>query len=73
MGPFRHASRVLLTPSGPLRLFAGMALYLTLPWWVLAVLLLVVFMQVWRARNEARVLEAKFGDAYREYRRKTWF
>ena len=54
-------------------LFAGMALYLTLPWWVLLVLLLVVFMQVWRARNEARVLEAKFGDAYREYRRKTWF
>jgi len=54
-------------------LFAGMALYLTLPWWVLPVMLLVVFMQVWRARNEARVLEAKFGDAYRHYRAKTWF
>jgi protein-S-isoprenylcysteine O-methyltransferase Ste14 len=54
-------------------LFAGMALYLTLPWWVPFVILLIIFMQVLRARNEARVLEAKFGDAYREYRRKTWF
>jgi protein-S-isoprenylcysteine O-methyltransferase Ste14 len=26
-----------------------------------------------RARREARVLEGAFGDAYREYRRKTWF
>jgi len=54
-------------------LFAGMALFLTLPWWVFFVILLIIFMQVLRARNEARVLEAKFGDAYREYRRKTWF
>jgi protein-S-isoprenylcysteine O-methyltransferase Ste14 len=30
-------------------------------------------MQIWRARREAQVLEAAFGDAYREYRRKTWF
>jgi protein-S-isoprenylcysteine O-methyltransferase Ste14 len=29
--------------------------------------------QTIRARREARVLEAAFGDAYREYRRKTWF
>ncbi len=54
-------------------LFVGMAFYLTLPWWVLLVLLLIIFMQVLRARNEARVLEAKFGDAYRQYRSKTWF
>jgi protein-S-isoprenylcysteine O-methyltransferase Ste14 len=26
-----------------------------------------------RARHEARVLEAAFADAYREYRRNTWF
>ena len=26
-----------------------------------------------RARREARVLEAAFGDAYRKYRSKTWF
>lgn len=30
-------------------------------------------MQIFRARKEARVLEEKFGDAYREYRSKTWF
>jgi protein-S-isoprenylcysteine O-methyltransferase Ste14 len=35
--------------------------------------LAIVVMQIIRARREARVLEAAFGDAYREYRRKTWF
>ena len=39
--------------------------------WV--VLVAVVIGQTARARREARVLEAAFGDAYREYRRKTWF
>jgi protein-S-isoprenylcysteine O-methyltransferase Ste14 len=39
--------------------------------WLL--LLIVVPMQIWRARNEARVLEETFGDEYREYRRKVWF
>ena len=39
--------------------------------WVILVVLVIV--QVIRARREARVLEAAFGDAYREYRRKTWF
>lgn len=33
----------------------------------------VVVGQIIRARREARVLEAAFGDEYREYRRKTWF
>lgn len=37
------------------------------------VLVVVVIGQTLRARREARVLEAAFGDAYREYRRKTWF
>lgn len=35
--------------------------------------LFVIAMQIIRARREARVLEAAFGDAYRDYRRKTWF
>jgi protein-S-isoprenylcysteine O-methyltransferase Ste14 len=39
--------------------------------WIL--LIAVVIGQSLRARREARVLEAAFGDAYREYRRKTWF
>ena len=33
----------------------------------------LVPLQVIRARREARALEAKFGDAYREYRQGTWF
>jgi protein-S-isoprenylcysteine O-methyltransferase Ste14 len=36
-------------------------------------LLAIIAMQTLRARREAQVLEAAFGDAYREYRRKTWF
>ena len=54
-------------------LFAGMALYLTLSRWLLLLMLQIIFMQVLRARNEARVLEAKSPDAYRHYRSKTWF
>jgi protein-S-isoprenylcysteine O-methyltransferase Ste14 len=38
--------------------------------WIVFVIVFVV--QIVRARNEARVLEAAFGDEYREYRRKTW-
>jgi protein-S-isoprenylcysteine O-methyltransferase Ste14 len=33
----------------------------------------LVVMQIVRARKEAQVLEAKFGNEYREYRRSTWF
>ncbi|MGB9402371.1 MAG: methyltransferase [Candidatus Acidiferrales bacterium] len=33
----------------------------------------IIPMQIVRARREAAALEAKFGDAYREYRRKVWF
>lgn len=37
------------------------------------IFLIVIPMQIVRVREERRVLEAKFGDAYREYRKKTWF
>ena len=40
---------------------------------LLVILLLLIPVQVMRARREASVLEAKFGDAYREYRKRTWF
>lgn len=33
----------------------------------------LIAMQITRSRKESRALEAKFGDAYREYRKKTWF
>ncbi len=39
----------------------------------LAVLLVLIPMQMVRARREAAVLEGKFRDAYREYRKRTWF
>jgi protein-S-isoprenylcysteine O-methyltransferase Ste14 len=40
---------------------------------LLTVLLVLIPVQIIRARREAAVLEAKFGDAYREYRKRTWF
>ena len=38
-----------------------------------AALVVLIVMQTIRARREAKVLESAFGDAYREYRRRTWF
>ena len=53
-------------------MLAGFVLVLHRPvLWL--VLLALIVMQTLRARREAHVLEAAFGDAYREYRRKTWF
>jgi protein-S-isoprenylcysteine O-methyltransferase Ste14 len=53
-------------------LFAGFVLIMHRPvLWLLV--LAIIILQTVRARREARVLEAAFGDAYREYRRKTWF
>ncbi len=41
--------------------------WLVAPWFVL------VSVQSWQARREARVLEQAFGDAYRNYRARTWW
>jgi protein-S-isoprenylcysteine O-methyltransferase Ste14 len=53
-------------------MLAGIVLALHRPmlWLLLPV---IVAMQTLRAHREAQVLEAAFGDAYREYRRRTWF
>ena len=53
-------------------LIAGVILVLQRPVLWLALIAALVVQSI-RARREARVLEAAFGDAYREYRRKTWF
>jgi len=53
-------------------LFAGLLLYLGKPWFLFC-LLPVMALQVVRAGREAKVLEARFGDAYRAYRARTWF
>lgn len=36
-------------------------------------LAILVPVQIFRAHQEAKILEGKFGDAYREYRKQTWF
>jgi protein-S-isoprenylcysteine O-methyltransferase Ste14 len=36
-------------------------------------LAILIPMQIIRARQESRMLEEKFGDAYRQYKRSTWF
>ncbi len=50
----------------------GIIVFFGRPWLLLAFALLVP-LQVYRSRKEAQVLEEKFGDAYREYRQRTWF
>jgi len=41
-------------------------------WWLLIFAVLIP-LQVYRTRKEERVLTEKFGAAYLEYKRKTWF
>lgn len=51
---------------------AGLILALNRPLWLL-VFLAIIPLQIWRAGKESRVLEGKFGEAYRQYRSGTWF
>ena len=50
----------------------GIFIFAHRPWWLLIWVPLIP-LQVLRVRKEAQVLEAKFGDAYRDYKRRTWF
>ena len=51
----------------------GLILVVRRPVFGLVLIIIIIPMQIIRARREARVLEAKFGDAYRQYRSRTWF
>jgi protein-S-isoprenylcysteine O-methyltransferase Ste14 len=51
--------------------FLGLAMFIP-AWWLLLLLIAVIPMQIARARREATVLEATFGDEYRRYRQQTW-
>jgi len=51
---------------------AGLILVLDRPVWLLA-FLIIIPLQIWRARKEASVLEGTFGEEYRRYRTGTWF
>lgn len=53
-------------------LITGIIVWAQRPWWLLIFVVLVP-LQILRARKEAVVLEAEFGDSYVEYKRKTWF
>ncbi len=50
----------------------GVAMFI--PFWpLLLVLIPLIPVQIVRARREAAVLEARFGEEYRRYRRESWF
>jgi len=51
---------------------AGAILVFGKPFWLLIFLLLIP-LQLWRAKKESAVLEAAFGEQYRTYRAETWF
>ena len=49
----------------------GLVLWMNRPW-LLLFLLILVPLQIARARREAQVLAARFGAAYEAYKQKTW-
>jgi protein-S-isoprenylcysteine O-methyltransferase Ste14 len=51
---------------------AAVIVFIGRPRWLLVFLILIP-VQVMRIRKERQVLEAKFGDGYREYRKQIWF
>lgn len=53
-------------------IFVGAAIFL-LSWWPIVFTAALIPMQIKRARREAAVLEAAFGEEYIAYRRRTWF
>lgn len=51
---------------------AACFLYINLPI-ALSVFVVLIPLQIYRARQEGKVLEAKFGEEYRQYKARTWF
>jgi protein-S-isoprenylcysteine O-methyltransferase Ste14 len=51
---------------------AAFFLYVNQPLGI-SLLVLVIPLQMYRARQEEKVLEAKFGGEYRQYKARTWF
>jgi protein-S-isoprenylcysteine O-methyltransferase Ste14 len=61
----------------PIYVFGGLMILGVIIWahrpWLLLIFVVLIPMQLLRVRKEEQVLEARFGDAYLEYKRKTWF
>ena len=61
----------------PIYVFGGLLVAGGFIWahrpWLLLIFALLIPLQWIRVRKEEQVLEAKFGNAYRDYKRKTWF
>jgi len=61
----------------PIYVFGGLMIAGVIIWahrpLLLLVFVVLIPLQIVRARKEAAVLEATFGEAYREYKRSTWF
>jgi protein-S-isoprenylcysteine O-methyltransferase Ste14 len=61
----------------PIYVFSGLVIAGVILWvnrpWLLLIFAVIIPMQIYRSRKEAKVLEGKFGAAYLEYKRKTWF
>jgi protein-S-isoprenylcysteine O-methyltransferase Ste14 len=53
-------------------IIAGMIVWANRPWFFLCFALLIP-LQIFRSRKEEQVLREKFGAAYLEYKRQTWF
>ncbi|HXN98898.1 MAG TPA: isoprenylcysteine carboxylmethyltransferase family protein, partial [Candidatus Acidoferrales bacterium] len=61
----------------PIYVFGGLAiagafLFINQPFYLLIFVVLIP-LQIYRAREESKVLEAKFGDEYRQYKSRSWF
>jgi len=61
----------------PIYLFGGLMsvgifIFAHRPWWLL-IWVPAIPLQVLRVRKEEQVLQEKFGDAYLDYKRRTWF
>ena len=54
-------------------MLTGILIALQRPYALFFLLLVLIPVQIVRARKEAKVLEAKLGEEYRAYRAKTWF
>jgi protein-S-isoprenylcysteine O-methyltransferase Ste14 len=78
------AARIELVTTGvysrirnPIYIFGGMFALGIIIWmgrpWLLLIFAVMIPLQVVRSRNEERVLTEKFGAAYLDYKRKTWF